>query len=337
MKTKGIFLIFFLLCFNKAFSATSAYKSTVLINNDVEIVIEAYDVVTNCDSWGYHYGVKINVTSRSLTNQPYSITFNTYFYAALGSGAHVYGGAYTVSNTNPNLSGVSANNNGKQVNYPSVYSCENLKISDIGLSDVKIDFWGTSGGSLTGGFNSTLPVELTNFSAGSKANSVVLNWSTGSERDNDYFTVERSSDGSYFDVIATIKGAGTSSKANNYSYQDNNLPSGTYYYRLKQTDFDGDSEVFNVISVIVEQTAAADQVNIYPNPSSDGYFMIENTEMFSGEFTIYNSLGQKVFDQRLENVFSTRIYLPSENGIYFVEIIKDGATEPIKKKILLKN
>ncbi|MBN9292920.1 MAG: T9SS type A sorting domain-containing protein [Flavobacteriia bacterium] len=335
MKAKGILLFFFLLLFSRCFSATS-YKSTILINNDVEIVVDAYDVVTNCYSWGYHYGVKINVTSRSLTNQAYSITFNTYFHTLLGSGANVYGGAYTISNTNPNLSGISANNNGKQVNYPSAYSCENLKLSDIGLTSVKIDYWGTYGGNTTGNFQSALPVQLTKFTADPGVHSVKLSWTTASERANDYFTLERSVDGSHFEVIATVKGAGTSSTVNNYLYQDENLPSGAYYYRLRQTDFDGKSELFDIISTVVA-AKTGDEVNIYPNPSSDGYFTIENAEIFSGEIIVYNALGQKILAQRLENVFSARIYLSSENGVYFVEILKDGTMEPVKKKVLLKS
>src|SRR5690606_20752453 len=127
---------------------------------------------------------------------------------------------------------VNYNNIGGKQNLPQNLWCENLTLSDIGLNNIRIDYWGTYGGNTTGNFQSTLPVQLTKFTAEPNTHSVVLSWTTASERENDYFTLERSADGTYFEVIATVKGSGTSSTVNNYSYQDENLPSGIYYYRL---------------------------------------------------------------------------------------------------------
>ncbi|MBN9292919.1 MAG: T9SS type A sorting domain-containing protein [Flavobacteriia bacterium] len=329
--------------FSALAASTTTYKTTILVGNDVEITLEVYDIATSCQTWGYHYGMRFNIISKSLTNKPYNLTFNAYFFSALGTGSNSYGGAYTISNTNPALTNVTAFNTGKEVNYnnlggkqnlPENLWCENLTLSDIGLNNIRIDHWGTYGGNTTGNFQSTLPVQLTKFTADPDIYSVKLSWTTASERDNDYFTLERSADGSYFEVIATVKGAGTSSTVNNYLYRDENLPAGTYYYRLKQTDLDGKSELFDIISTVVAERTAT-EVNIYPNPSSDGYFTIENTEVFSGELVIYNSLGQKVLSQLLNNVFSAKIYLPSENGVYFLEIITDTTSHAVQKKLVL--
>lgn len=68
---------------------------------------------------------------------------------------------------------------------------------------------------------------------------VMLNWSTSLEKDNAMFIVERSDDGIQFTNIGAVKGAGHSIESNDYSFLDDNMPSGQRYYRLRQIDFDG--------------------------------------------------------------------------------------------------
>lgn len=337
-----LILVSFFIINSLAASTAVTYKTTILVGNDVELTFEVYDVITGCQTEYYHYGERFNITSRSLTNKPYNITFNPYFFSTLGKGEHNFGGTYTVSSANPNLTNVTTQQNGKEVNYTSIGGkqnlsenlwCENLMLSDIGLNNIRIVYWGTYGGNTTGNFQSTLPVELTDFSAVSKANSVILNWSTRSERNNHLFTLERSSDGISFETIAILKGAGVSSKENLYSYNDQHLPSGVYYYRLKQTDFNGESEIFNVISIAIAPVAP--KISVYPNPSTDGYFTIRSTETISGEMVIYNSLGQKVISQTLNNTSISNFYLPSENGVYFLEINADTTLQSTQEKLML--
>ncbi len=75
----------------------------------------------------------------------------------------------------------------------------------------------------------------------------MLTWETGTERDNHYFTIERSFDAQAYEVIAQINGAGNSTKEIKYHYMDTQLKSGTYYYRLSQTDFNDEKRVFNPV------------------------------------------------------------------------------------------
>ncbi len=85
-----------------------------------------------------------------------------------------------------------------------------------------------------------LPVEIKNISAFIDENDLNVNWTTASERNNNYFEVLLSDDsGMNFKTIGTVKGAGTSSEENNYSFQMADLPKGLFYIRLKQVDFDG--------------------------------------------------------------------------------------------------
>lgn len=85
-------------------------------------------------------------------------------------------------------------------------------------------------------------IELKEFSAEAIYGGILLKWKTSAEYANSYFIVERSVDGSDFDAITEVDGAGNATYANNYSFQDNDLVSihkGEVYYRLKQVDFDG--------------------------------------------------------------------------------------------------
>ncbi len=83
-----------------------------------------------------------------------------------------------------------------------------------------------------------LPVKLIAFNAVLDNKKVNCTWETASEINNDYFTIERSSDGNHFESIGTVKGKGNSSTNTRYSFTDNNPFDGISYYRLKQTDFD---------------------------------------------------------------------------------------------------
>ena len=85
----------------------------------------------------------------------------------------------------------------------------------------------------------TLPIELLYFKGNVAKNYVELNWSTASEVNNDYFTVERSIDGEVFSSVGQIDGAGNSSMIIDYSGRDDKPVNGLAYYRLKQTDYDG--------------------------------------------------------------------------------------------------
>ena len=90
-----------------------------------------------------------------------------------------------------------------------------------------------------------LPIELIRFDAMCDANTVTITWTTASERDNDYFTIERSTDGEHYISLGQVDGAGTSLQMIEYSFVDQS-PSSTSFYRLRQTDTNGDQKVSDV-------------------------------------------------------------------------------------------
>ena len=126
-----------------------------------------------------------------------------------------------------------------------------------------------------------LPVTFTAFSGRQEGNSIVLEWATMSEKDNDYFEIERSIDGVNFVTIGYVDGAGDSDRRIDYTFSDNAPESGYCYYRLSQVDFDGTRAYADkVISVQYTGDEVA-QLTIVPNPT-DGRFRVSATSSMAG-------------------------------------------------------
>ena len=94
-----------------------------------------------------------------------------------------------------------------------------------------------------------LPIELVSFYGEKKDNRNILNWTTASEINNAYFTIEKSYNGFDFEWVGTQDGSSPSTQIINYSLTDYNILKTINYYRLKQTDFDGKFEYSNTISI----------------------------------------------------------------------------------------
>lgn len=94
-----------------------------------------------------------------------------------------------------------------------------------------------------------LPVELLSFTAQPENNRVHVQWTTASETNNDYYTVERSFDGVNYEQVAMVDGTGNSTSNINYETYDDLPYPGTSYYRLIQTDFNGTREIFGPVAV----------------------------------------------------------------------------------------
>lgn len=120
--------------------------------------------------------------------------------------------------------------------------------------------------SISGGY--VLPIELLNFKASLNNNkTVVLNWTTSSETNNDYFTIERSRDMKNWEEVSKIPGAGNSNINLNYNEIDTKPFEGVSYYRLKQTDFEGSSEYSPTVHV---KNSKLNTFELYPNPVARG-------------------------------------------------------------------
>jgi hypothetical protein len=112
-----------------------------------------------------------------------------------------------------------------------------------------------------------LPIDLLSFTGQCNHNNIVLSWATSSEMNNDYFTVERSEGGADWNVVGTAKSNGNSSTTQNYSFTTSLSNDKVSYFRLKQTDLDGNFKYFSVIPV---ENCGQDltTVSIYSNPTN---------------------------------------------------------------------
>ena len=113
-----------------------------------------------------------------------------------------------------------------------------------------------------------LPVNLLSFTAKPEADKVKLNWSTTSETNNSFFTVQRSGNGKQFVDIASVDGGGNTSQLKEYSHTDSSPLEGTSYYRLKQTDFDGTSSLSRIVPVKFNADENM-EFSVFPNPVTD--------------------------------------------------------------------
>ena len=123
----------------------------------------------------------------------------------------------------------------------------------------------------------TFPVTLDFFQGEYQGDQVQLSWGTESELNNDFFTIERSADGQFFEPLGSVIGNGTTNQPSGYQFLDTNPVRGRAYYRLKQTDFDGQFNYLSTIEVNFEQSYKA-RIKVFPNPTQTGDVQIS----FSG-------------------------------------------------------
>ena len=179
-----------------------------------------------------------------------------------------------------------------------------------------------------------LPVELIKFNAACLSEVPELTWTTTSEINNDYFTIERSTDGIYFVGIGTVKGNGNSYITNNYIWSDDSPLNGTSYYRLKQTDYNGATIYHNVVTVTCEQSTG---ISIYPNPFENS-FTIQLSENTAYPITIeiVDYLGRTVYAQTIEtNEAEITIKDQLSMGTYFVKV-NTQTTQIVERVVKLK-
>ncbi|HTL82995.1 MAG TPA: hypothetical protein VL651_14880 [Bacteroidia bacterium] len=98
-------------------------------------------------------------------------------------------------------------------------------------------------------YTTVLPIEMLSFDGVCDDHRIRLNWSTATEINNDFFTVERSTDGEIFSAVGVLDGAGNSGSVLKYSFLDNDPAEGTNYYRIVQTDFNGQFTTSEIIAV----------------------------------------------------------------------------------------
>jgi len=184
-----------------------------------------------------------------------------------------------------------------------------------------------------------LPIELARFVGQCDNGSVLITWTTFSEIDNDFFTLERSRNGIDWEIVDVIEGAGNSNVPITYMVNDNQSFSGTSYYRLKDTDLYGKEDYSQVIAVTCGSSATDfDLINAYEVDNSDLVVEFTAKEFESFEVVLFDISGRIVFDHRgIAQNGHNKLRLPVQGvakGIYIVDLHND--TKRFSRKVLLK-
>ncbi|MFW5663557.1 MAG: G8 domain-containing protein, partial [bacterium] len=188
---------------------------------------------------------------------------------------------------------------------------------------------------LGGNFNNNpLPVEWLSFTAQPEGGEVLLHWQTATETNNDYFTVLRSSDGEHFHPLGRLYGAGNSNQVNSYTFSDVTPLPGVSYYRVRQTDFDGQYDYSETLAVEVgafaEATISAQNRQIH--------FYLPSDRNESWNYRVYNLSGLLLYAGTL-NPASTGtshvLDVSSHEGQLLVVSLM-GSRSVVTKKLMIR-
>ncbi len=166
-----------------------------------------------------------------------------------------------------------------------------------------------------------LPVELTSFDASSDVDGIGLVWHTVSEKNNDYFSVERSENGADFYEIGRVQGNGTTDIAQVYSFTDHSPISKIEYYRLRQVDFDGQFEIHKTVVGYTDKLSSQVAIEIYPNPASEKVTLKTVQPVMYNFIRLVDQSGKIVadFDTKTDGLRLERDLPKLRGGIYFIK------------------
>ena len=307
----------------KVDAANITNKGTMSITTDLTLnnaaVLDNYGTITtvnidiNNGSNTMYGGAVLNVTNIFENNETNSFLFGT------GTCSYINFSGATNSITNV-LTNAAAN---------KIYYCGSVPGVPGNLGTVTN--LGTSG-CTPPSCSGALPIDLLSFDTKVKKSSVEIKWMVASQVNNNYFSIERSIDGQNFESIGIVNGAGTTNQLMNYFFEDKNPLSNTSYYRLKQTDFDGKSESFEIKQV--NFNSAINSCSIYPNPSEGElvylkFDNIQNQLINNVKVTVFDMSGELIYDLEIDNDLDKPILLSKTDyklpkGIYLVKVQHDS-------------
>jgi hypothetical protein len=185
---------------------------------------------------------------------------------------------------------------------------------------------------------SPLPIELLSFNAIQNKDIVNIFWETASETNNDYYTVERSKDGIAFEPVSITKGSSKSLQNLEYAETDFNPLSGISYYRLKQTDLNGEFSYSKIVAVNYHFGDIG--MDVYPNPNS-GDFKISLTGIENKEVLVVvrdisgkDCFSKIVLTQDQDQIIAVDLSGNLKPGTYIV--ISSSFNKLYSKKIIVK-
>ena len=188
-----------------------------------------------------------------------------------------------------------------------------------------------------GGAGQPLPVELSAFTASCQDNGVLLHWITESEQNSSHFDVEKSSNGSDWNVISTLEAAGNSTESIHYTHLDLDKSMLEAYYRLNQVDVDGTNKFYGPIHTTCEN----EDITAYsfPNPSKEGFQLILQNPTMQGEaqLTITDLNGKPVLEKIISIEGGINLYQYNTSnwspGLYNVHVKSRNSEVYLKQAV----
>jgi len=345
----------------------------VQINNNDDLTILSGNTYTIAELWmgnGSSLSIdgKLTIDSLHINN---NATLNVNGTLIISGGISISNNAGLVVNSTGtvNVQGDLTASNGASltidgsVNIEGSVSFSNngsITIGDTGLLDIAqnldsgratingtgpINVYGTVSGTNSGDsqINSTLPIELLQFNVKCINNQVIISWTTVTEINNDYFTIQRSDDGTNFINIGTLQGAGNSNSLKIYNFIDANPTGSISYYRLMQTDYDGKYKIFKPKAINTSYEEIKLVLQVYPNPANKG----DNITIIAdglekerlSDIVIMDNNGTiiKQLQIRADDFHQTKITFDSSNleeGMYL--IWSQSNNKVVNKKLLIK-
>ena len=209
------------------------------------------------------------------------------------------------------------------------------------VKGIAYGFFPASAKSYVATYSSTpLPITLVNFIVTKQGDNAQLNWATSSEENNKGFEIQRSTDQSAWTVLNFIAGAGNSQTEKDYQYLDQNLPAGTYYYRLRQVDYDGNSSFSKVVPVTFDGGLALELKQNRPNPFNN-YTSISMVipKASRVQLMLYDQMGrpiqQLMDEEKMPGTYSVTVNRNGlSSGIYYYKMTALGQVITKKMTVL---
>ncbi len=189
--------------------------------------------------------------------------------------------------------------------------------------------------------NEPLPVSLISFTAECKNGDVLIQWTTATEVNSEYFNVEYSYDGANWIYLNRVQAAGFSNQILKYSYIHKE-PLGNVYFRLVQVDFNGKTQIYGPLKNTCDLKAGdwLSSMTLYPNPAKDitNLSIILNKDMPNAMIQMFDMTGRAILSQRMDLiegdnnlVFDVSSYLP---GVYNIRVSDSSTLLPIKRLVI---
>lgn len=174
-----------------------------------------------------------------------------------------------------------------------------------------------------------LPIDLLSFDLKVTGQAVTCNWITASESNNKGFQIERSADGVHWSVLGFVgsraKG-GNSSSALDYSFTDNSPVTGQNYYRIKQTDLDGNFTYSRIRNI---DFSKSEKISVYPNPATDQITI--NGLAGNESIEIFDMYGRMVYSRKTAGNLNVVSLQKLSSGVYQIQVIrKDGTRQSFR-------